>query len=636
MKYVVVSGGVISGIGKGIIASSAGLLLKTLGVKVTAIKIDPYINVDAGTMNPKEHGECFVLADGGESDLDLGNYERYLGLNLTKESNITTGKIYNFVISEERKGTYLGKTVQVVPHITDAIQDWIERVAKIPVDDSGEEPDVCIIELGGTVGDIESMPFIEALTQFRHKAGKGNFVNIHVSYVPVIHGEEKSKPTQHSIRGARQAGLIPDIIACRCERPLDMATIRKIALSCQVEFEQVVAVRDMETVYQVPLLLEQQGLVELLRKALVLENLTISPSQVDKGAELWRLWKKTVNPKQHLEPVSIALVGKYVEFHDAYTSVAKSLEHSAMRCNKALHIQWIDSEHLEDAMQESEPTKYHKAWHEVCTASGILIPGGFGQRGTEGMIKAASWARTKRIPMLGICLGMQVAVIEAARNLCGYKNATSEEFEGNAEHQVVIFMPEGSRTEKGGTMRLGSRPTHFQPDSEWSKLRALYGEADVVEERHRHRYEVNPDYVDRLEQAGLNFIGKDDTGNRMEIVELKDHPWFVGVQFHPEYQSKVLDPSRPYLGFVAASAGCLEQITNELQHQQKLTNSLPNGVGRYNELKAWRKKHQQVLVRTFPSFPFNYRFLLVPKSYQARYGNTLFLGQLSAEKGRRL
>ncbi|KAI9739915.1 MAG: CTP synthase ura7 [Claussenomyces sp. TS43310] len=520
-------------------ASSSGLLLKTLGLKVTAIKIDPYLNIDAGTMSPKEHGECFVL-----------------------------------------KGTYLGKTVQVVPHITDAIQDRIERVARVPADDSGEEPDVCIIELGGTVGDIESMPFVEALTQFRQKAGKGNFVNIHVSYVPLIHGEEKSKPTQHSIRGARQAGLIPDLIACRCEHPLAMDTIQKIARSCHIEVEQVITVRDMQTVYQVPLLLEQQGLVNLLTGSLLLDKLTIPPALVDKGSELWKLWNKTVLPREHLERVEIALVGKYVETHDAYLSVVKALEHSAMRCNTALHIKWVDSEHLEDSVQDSDPTKYQKAWQVVHTANGVVIPGGFGERGIEGMIKAACWTRTNRVPMLGICLGMQVAVIEAARNLCGNKNATSEEFKGPSEDSVVIFMPEGSRTEKGGTMRLGSRPTHFQPDSEWSKLRALYGYADVVEERHRHRYEVNPDYVERLEQAGLNFIGKDDTGKRMEIVELKDHPWYVGVQFHPEYQSKVLDPSRPYLGFVAASAGCLEQITKELLQQQEATNGLPNGVAK--------------------------------------------------------
>jgi len=327
----------------------------------------------------------------------------------------------------------------------------------------------------------------------------------------------------------------------------------------------------------------------------MLDKLAIPQATVDKGTELWNLWNKTVLPKQHLELVDIAIVGKYVETHDAYLSVVKSLEHSAMRCNKELHIRWVDSELLEDSTLSSDPAKHHQAWNLVKTASGVVIPGGFGERGIEGMIKAASWTRTNRVPMLGICLGMQVAVIEAARNLCGHKTATSEEFGGQSDNSVVIFMPEGSRTEKGATMRLvrnpqrlsqpqllilfkGSRPTHFQPGSERSKLRALYGYAEVVEERHRHRYEVNPDYVDQLEKAGLKFIGKDDTGKRMEILEIEDHPWYVGVQFHPEYQSKVLDPSRPYLGFIAASSGCLEQITKELLEQLKATNELPNGA----------------------------------------------------------
>ncbi|KAI1387030.1 CTP synthase [Hypoxylon trugodes] len=577
MKYVLVSGGVISGIGKGIIASSSGLLLKTAGLKVTAIKIDPYLNVDAGTLGPLEHGECFVLKDGGESDLDLGNYERYLNLNLTNENNITTGKIYKAVIERERKGDYIGRTVQVVPHITDAIQDWIQRVAKIPVDDSGEEPDVCIIELGGTVGDIESMPFVEALTQFRHKVGKGNLVNIHVSYVPIIHGEEKTKPTQHAIKQMRSAGLIPDLIACRCERALDEVTTQKIARSCQVENEQVLTVRDIETIYQVPLLLEEQGLRERLREALMLDHLTIAPALSQKGANLWQLWKKTVVTKPYLEPVDIALVGKYIALPDSYLSVIKALEHSAMRCNRKLNLAWIDAEHLEEATLQSDPTTYHKAWSQLTVASGCICPGGFGGRGVLGMVKAAKWARECKIPYLGICLGMQVAVIEAAQNLCGFKNATSEEFDAHAEHRVVIFMPEGSKEIMGGTMRLGTKTSHFQPGSEWSKIRALYGDGEGMEERHRHRYEVNPDYIEALEKVGLNFIGKDESGKRMEVVELKDHPFFVGVQAHPEFTSRVLAPSPTYLGFVAATTGCLDEVIKEIR-QQRDTGALVNGV----------------------------------------------------------
>ncbi|KAH6603408.1 ctp synthase [Trichoderma cornu-damae] len=577
MRYILVSGGVISGVGKGIIASSTGLLLKTLGLRVTCIKIDPYLNIDAGTMNPKDHGECFVLDDGGECDLDLGHYQRYLGINLSRDHNITTGKINMEVGLRERRGDYLGRTVQVVPHVTNLIQEWIERVSRIPIDESGVEPDVCIVELGGTVGDIENMPFVEALTQLRHKCGKGNFVNIQVSYVPVINGEQKTKPTQHAVKSIRSAGLIPDLIACRCERPLEQDTINKIALHCQVEPEQVIAVRDMPTVYQVPLLLKEQGLPDVLRSALMLDNLTPEPSQVKKGAEIWQKWKDVIS-QTYTEKVDIALVGKYVELHDSYLSLYKSLEHAAIRCKRRLNLIWVDSEHLEDSTREASPALYHKAWHDVCSASGVVVPGGFGERATEGIIKATQWAREHNTPWLGICFGMQLAVCEFARNVCGHANATSEEFDEQAEHPVIIFMPEGSRASKGGTMRLGLRTTHFQPGSEDSKLRAMYGNADVVDERHRHRYEVNPAYVDELEKAGLSFIGKDETGRRMEIIELKDHPWFVGVQYHPEYLSQPLSPSLPILGLVAAALGCLDQVTKEVCLERNLANGLADGT----------------------------------------------------------
>ncbi|KAF2426570.1 CTP synthase [Tothia fuscella] len=563
MKYVLVSGGVISGVGKGIIASSTGLLLKTIGLKVSSIKIDPYLNVDAGTMNPKEHGEVFVLDDGGEVDLDLGNYERYLNITLTRENNITTGKIYKHVIERERRGDYLGRTVQVVPHITDAIVDWIERVAKIPVDDTQQEPDVCIIELGGTVGDIESMPFVEAMTQLRRGAGKGNFLQIHVSYIPVINGEQKTKPTQQAIRAARSSGLLPDLIACRCVTPLEPSTVEKIAHFCFVDVEQVIVVRDMPSIYQVPVLLQDQGLVPLLRNGLKLDDLTLSPQLISKGDQIWNQWTNLTTPNQQFyDAVPIALVGKYTEFHDSYLSVTKSLEHCAMRCKRKLQIKWVDSEHLEPQYQRKDPAKFHNAWHEVCTAAGVLVPGGFGVRGTEGMIAAAKWARENGTPYLGICLGMQIAVIEYARNVCGLSNATSAEFkkEGDSE-DVIVFMPEIDKVNLGGTMRLGRRPTHFQEGTEWSKMRALYGGAKAIDERHRHRYEVSPAHIEQLEAQGLSFVGKDDKNERMEIIELRDHQWFVGVQFHPEYLSRVLDPSKPYLGFVAASAGCLEEIT---------------------------------------------------------------------------
>ncbi|KAH7076274.1 CTP synthase-like protein [Paraphoma chrysanthemicola] len=525
-------------------------------------------------MNPKEHGEVFVLSDGGEVDLDLGNYERYLNITLTRDNNITTGKIYQHVIERERRGDYLGKTVQVVPHITDAIQEWIQRVARIPVDDSGEEPDVCIIELGGTVGDIESMPFIEAMSELRRRAGKNNFMQIHVSYVPVIHGEQKTKPTQQAIKAVRSNGLIPDLIACRCEVDLQEPAIEKIAHFCLVDPEQVLVVRDMPSIYQVPMLLEQQRLIPSLRKFLALDAVIIAPAMVEKGKQIWDQWKMlTGDDARHYDPVTIALVGKYTELQDSYLSVIKSLEHASMRCKRRLDIRWVDSDHLEPKCQHTDPAKFHNAWHEVVKASGILVPGGFGVRATEGKIAACKFARENKKPYLGICLGMQIAVIEYARNVCGITGATSEEFHGDAADKLIMFMPEVDKTTMGASMRLGLRPTLFQPGSEWSRLRALYAGKTEILERHRHRYEVNPDYIETLEKGGLSFVGKDDAGVRMEVVEIKDHPWFVGVQFHPEYLSRVLDPSRPYLGFVAASAGMLNEITKQYQH------GAANGLG---------------------------------------------------------
>lgn len=401
MRYVLVSGGVISGVGKGIIASSTGLLLKALGLRVTSIKIDPYLSVDAGLMAPAEHGECFVLEDGMEVDLDLGNYERYLAIRLTGDNNITTGKIYRHVIDRERRGDYLGKTVQVVPHVTDAIQEWIERVAKIPVDNSGQEPDICIIELGGTVGDIESMPFVEALTQLRHRAGSGNFCNIHVSYVPTIHGEQKTKPTQHAVKTIRSHGLIPDLIACRCETDLQEPTIRKIALHCQVDVKQVVVVRDMPTIYQVPLLLSEQNMISLLRSSVNLDGVAKDAHRIGEGERLWDAWKTTVTRTFHGE-IDIALVGKYVKSHDAYLSVVKALEHSAMHIGRKLNLIWVDSEHLEPQTEALDQANYHKAWHQICTASAVIVPGGFGTRGTEGMMLVSRWARENKKPFLGV------------------------------------------------------------------------------------------------------------------------------------------------------------------------------------------------------------------------------------------
>ncbi|EPS97403.1 hypothetical protein FOMPIDRAFT_1128596 [Fomitopsis schrenkii] len=519
------AGGVVSGIGKGVIASSTGLLLKTTGLKVTAIKIDPYMNIDAGTMRPQEHGEVYVLNDGGEVDLDLGNYERYLDVTLSHDNNITTGKIYREVIEKERRGDYLGKTVQIVPHITNAIQDWIERVSKIPVDDTGEEPDVCIVELGGTVGDIESAPFVEAMRQFQFRVGYENFALIHVSLVPDMHGEQKTKPTQTTVHALRGLGLLPDLIACRLivQKPLEPATKAKISMFCHVAPEQVIGVHDVSSVYHVPLLLQSQGIVDYLRKRLNLGALTLTQEMKDRGTNLESRWRElTKRQERVIDDVTIVLVGKYTDMHDSYMSVTKSLEHSAFRCNRRLILKWVDSSDLEPETQTTNPAKYHDAWRAVVSADGILVPGGFGVRGTEGMMLAIKWAREQKVPFLGICFGFQMAVVEWARNVCGLEGATSGEFDPEAKHPIVIFMPEISRTHMGGTMRLGLRPTVFEEGSEaWSRVRRLYSGAGKIWERHRHRYEVNPAYIERLTESGMTFVGRDEKGERMQVLELK-------------------------------------------------------------------------------------------------------------------
>ncbi|CAI4045265.1 hypothetical protein SUVZ_10G2870 [Saccharomyces uvarum] len=574
MKYVVVSGGVISGIGKGVLASSTGMLLKTLGLKVTSIKIDPYMNIDAGTMSPLEHGECFVLDDGGETDLDLGNYERYLGITLSKDHNITTGKIYSHVIARERRGDYLGKTVQIVPHLTNAIQNWIERVSRIPVDDTSLEPDVCIIELGGTVGDIESAPFVEALRQFQFKVGRENFALIHVSLVPVIHGEQKTKPTQAAIKDLRSLGLIPDMIACRCTEELSAATIDKIAMFCHVGPEQVVNVHDVNSTYHVPLLLLKQHMIDYLHTRLNLDSVPLTSEDKERGSQLLAGWvDMTKSLDDSDDVVKIALVGKYTNLKDSYLSVTKSLEHASMKCRRQLEILWVEASDLEPETQELDKNKFHESWNKLSSADGILVPGGFGSRGIEGMVLAAKWARESGVPFLGVCLGLQVAAIEFARHVMGRPNSSSTEFLDESllkpEDQVVIYMPEIDKEHMGGTMRLGLRPTIFQPGSESSRIRKLYGSAGEVHERHRHRYEINPKLVDEMESRGLVFVGKDETGQRCEIFELKGHPYYVGAQYHPEYTSKVLEPSRPFLGLVAAASGMLEEVVQGMDTENE-------------------------------------------------------------------
>ena len=540
MRYIVVSGGVLSGLGKGVTASSIGVLMKACGLRVTSIKIDPYLNSDAGTMSPFEHGEVFVLDDGGEVDLDLGNYERFLDLNLGRDNNLTTGKVYSKVIEAERRGDYLGKTVQVIPHITDAVMDWIETVAHQPSDDSGLEPEVCIIELGGTVGDIESAPYVEALRQFQFRVGRNNVTFVHVSLVPVMGpvGEQKTKPTQHTVKELMGLGITPDILVCRSSAPLNPETRAKLAAFCHVPEAAVISTHDVPNIYHVPLMLEAQGLCATL-------GLKVQPNG------LLDDWRRMAHHLDALEEnVTIAMVGKYTDLSDAYLSVIKALQHAAMAADRKLTIDWLEAGELEHGV----PDDVHAdAWKRLRAADGILVPGGFGHRGVEGKILAANYARTNGVPYFGICLGLQVAAIEFARNVLGMDGSTSTEFDEDCPNPAVIFMPEISTTHLGGTMRLGSRPTLFQVDD--CKVKRLYGGSESVDERHRHRYEVNPELIERLEAAGLTFVGKDETGQRCEILELPDHPYFVAVQYHPEFKSRPGRPSPPFLGLILAASG---------------------------------------------------------------------------------
>jgi CTP synthase len=551
MKYIVVTGGVVSGLGKGVTISSMGRLLQACGLRVTAIKIDPYLNVDAGTMSPFEHGEVFVLNDGGETDLDLGNYERFLNLQLTQDHNITTGKVYRDVILKERRGDYLGKTVQVVPHITNEIQDWIEKTAKIPTTEDGEEADVCLIEVGGTVGDIESSVFLEALRQFQFRVGTDNFLLCFVSLIPILSDEQKTKPTQHGVKDLRSLGLSPSVIFCRCPEELLEPARQKISNFCHVQADHVLSVHDVTNVYQVPLLLQQQNL-----HSMIFQHLKIEPKS---GPDLGD-WALMANAMAHWEDtVQICLIGKYNGLQDSYLSIIKALRHAAIACEHKLDLQWVEATDLED----NQDTMEGESWEKVKNCQGVIVPGGFGSRGFDGKVLAAKYCRENKKPYLGVCLGFQAVIVEYSRNVLNLEGANSTEFDESTPHPVVFFMPEIDKTTMGGNMRLGSRITKFtnpiltEETGATSILKRLYNNVDMVHERHRHRYEVNPDYVNKIHEGGLRLVGRDETGERMEVAELPGHPYYVGVQYHPEFKSRPLIPSPPFLGLLLAACGKL-------------------------------------------------------------------------------
>lgn len=523
MKYIVVTGGVMSGLGKGITAASIGRLFVDIGYKVVPIKIDPYINIDAGTMNPFQHGEVYVLKDGTEVDLDLGHYERFIGEELTGSHNITTGKIYRSVIEKERRGDYLGQTVQIIPHITDEIKRWIRDVAE------KSNAEICLIEIGGTVGDIESMPFLEAIRQMHNEEKEEDFALVHVTLVPLdAGGEQKTKPTQHSVKELREVGLHPDVIVGRCKEKLREATKRKIALFCDVPVEAVISNEDAEDIYEVPLIFKREKLDDYLTRKLKLN-----------GKERRREWDKIVERLKNLsEEVSIAIVGKYVDVRDAYLSIREALKHAGIHAGCRVKYVWVDSEELE---------RFEEVDFDV---DGILVPGGFGSRGAEGKIKAIQYARENNIPFLGICFGFQLAVIEFSRNVLGLKGATSSELDEDAEHAVIDLLPEQKGVEEmGGTMRLGDIEVTIKPGTIAHKL---YGKEKVFE-RHRHRFEVNPEYIPLIKERGLVFSAYSDGGRRMEIAELPNHRFFFATQFHPEFKSRPYSPSPPFVGFVTAA-----------------------------------------------------------------------------------
>jgi CTP synthase len=532
-KYIFVTGGVVSSVGKGITVASIGTILKSRKISVSVLKLDPYLNVDPGTMSPYQHGEVFVTQDGAETDLDLGNYERFIDIELTAQSNITSGQIYSSVITKERHGDFLGGTIQIVPHLVGEIKERFKQLA------CKSEADVIIVEIGGTVGDIEGQPFLEAARQMRNEVGRDNVLYVHVTYLPYLISthELKTKPTQHSVNELRRIGIQPDVIVCRSDYPIADNLRAKISLFCDVPKEAVIPMQTVESIYFVPLILEDEGLGKLLVDRL---------SLVKEAPNLTK-WSDLVhNLKTSRPPVNIALVGKYVELHDSYFSVREALHHAALQFNWDINLIWIPSESLEKG----------EAVSLLRSAQGIVMPGGFGIRGIEGMIKAATYARENKVPYLGLCLGMQVMVIEFARHVFKTQEPNSTEFNPDTKYPVIDYLPEQrAMRDMGGTMRLGNYDCHLVSGT---KAAGVY-QKDVIVERHRHRYEFNNDYREKLEQSGLIYSGLSPDKQLVEVCELANHPWMLGSQFHPEFNSRPLRPHPLFLGFIKAAGSTLRE-----------------------------------------------------------------------------
>ena len=542
-KYIFVTGGVVSSLGKGIAAASIGCLLESRGLKVTLQKFDPYLNIDPGTMSPFQHGEVFVTDDGAETDLDLGHYERFTHTPLSQANNLTSGRIYEQIISRERRGDYLGKTVQVIPHVTNEIKSAVRKV-------SSDSVDVVIVEIGGTVGDIESLPFLEAIRQLRHELGRENTLFVHVTLVPWIAAahELKTKPTQHSVKELRAIGIQPDILMCRTDRPIPQEMKEKIALFCDVEEEAVITALDVSSVYECPIVFAEQKVDEIILRCLSLKA----------GLSDMTRWTAMVERLQNpSREVSIGLVGKYVEYEDSYKSLKEALLHGGLAHDAKVKITWIESERL----------KWPGAAQELSEFDGILVPGGFGRRGVEGMLCAIRYAREFKVPYFGVCLGMQTMVIEYARNVCGLETANSTEFDPATPDRVIYKLRELKGVDElGGTMRLGAYPCKL---AEGSFARAAYGEKEISE-RHRHRYEFNREYEDTLKKHGLRLTGETPDGVYVEICELADHPWYLGCQFHPEFKSKPLEPHPLFQAFIGASLDEHERRRNLTRSEKRV------------------------------------------------------------------